>query len=60
MPDISMCMNKECKKRKKCYRFMAIPCEYQSYATFKCKKSTINCDHFMEILKTDKLRKLKD
>jgi len=36
MPDITMCKNKKCKKKDKCYRFTAEPSEYrQSYAEFK-------------------------
>ena len=35
MPDISLCLNKNCLRRLTCYRFMATPSEYQqSYATF--------------------------
>ena len=36
MPDISMCRNKTCKMRHKCYRYMAKPHGFwQSYAAFK-------------------------
>ena len=35
MPDISMCKNKTCKVRKKCYRYMATPTpQWQAYADF--------------------------
>ena len=35
MPDISMCMNSDCKHKSICYRYSAIPNEYrQSYTTF--------------------------
>jgi hypothetical protein len=34
MPDISMCKNETCPKRTKCYRFMAVPNQRQSYAGF--------------------------
>lgn len=35
MPDITMCLNgKECPKRKECYRYMAYPDRYQSYAMY--------------------------
>jgi hypothetical protein len=38
MPDISMCKNKECKFKKDCYRFTAIPSEFmQVYGDFNCK-----------------------
>jgi len=35
MSDITMCTNKKCKLRKTCYRFMAKPDRWQSYAEFK-------------------------
>ena len=35
MPDISMCNGKKCPKKKQCYRYMAIPDRYQSYAMFE-------------------------
>jgi len=32
MPDISLCRNEECKKKRECYRYMAIPRAFwQSY-----------------------------
>jgi len=31
MPDISMCLTKDCPKRNKCYRYIAIPSQWQSY-----------------------------
>lgn len=35
MPDISMCLNKNCPLRMKCYRYTAIPDKYwQSFADF--------------------------
>jgi len=41
MPDISMCCNLDCPVKKKCYRWMAKPDKWQSYAEFdggkKCK-----------------------
>lgn len=36
MPDITMCVNKKCPLRMKCYRFTAVPTPYvQSFAYFK-------------------------
>lgn len=36
MPDITMCVNKDCPLRMKCYRFTAVPTPYwQSYTDFK-------------------------
>lgn len=31
MPDISMCDDSDCPVNKSCYRFTAIPSEYQTY-----------------------------
>lgn len=35
MPDITMCKNDLCPKRKSCYRFTVAPSEYQSYFIFE-------------------------
>lgn len=35
MPDITMCCNRDCPIRNKCYRYRAVPDEYQSFAFFK-------------------------
>jgi hypothetical protein len=36
MPDITMCLNRQCPKRRKCYRKTAKPNEpYQSFSDFK-------------------------
>jgi hypothetical protein len=45
MPDISMCQNDKCKVNKECYRYMAIPSGYQSYANF----NENNCVSFWPI-----------
>jgi hypothetical protein len=50
-PDISMCKNKKCERRKKCYRFMAKPNEYrQAYGDFRCNER-LDEDAFMRIEK---------
>jgi len=50
MPDISMCKNKECPSREKCYRYMAIPSDiWQSYADFKVPARRKKCADFMII-----------
>ena len=46
MPDISMCKNEKCPLRLKCFRYMAVPYEYQAYAGFEYDNG---CDYFMEI-----------
>jgi len=47
MPDISMCLNKKCKKRNTCYRFIAEPDRWQSYGGFNEK----DCEHYIKIEK---------
>lgn len=41
MPDITMCFGKRCNKREQCYRALATPDRYQSYADYShfCKNS---------------------
>jgi len=49
MPDISMCKNKECKFKKDCYRFTAIPSEFmQVYGDFNCKDKVVIDTFFWE------------
>ena len=46
MPDIFMCDNKECPKRHKCYRYVAIPNKYeQAYRS----PEALNCEHFLSV-----------
>jgi hypothetical protein len=47
MPDISMCQNKECQNKEKCYRYKALPSTWQSYMKFDPKED--NC--FMKLRK---------
>ena len=56
MPDITMCLNKKCPSKDKCYRFMANPTPFnQSYSDFKPIKSvdytSDRCDMFMKVTK---------
>ena len=46
MQDITLCKNELCPKRKKCYRFMAIPDTIQSYSEFN---HIPECEYFEEI-----------
>jgi hypothetical protein len=41
MPDIALCQYAQCPKSNECYRFRAIPNEWQSYVAFEhiCKES---------------------
>ena len=43
MPDITMCSNKNCYVKHKCYRSQAIPNLYQSYANFDYDDNNGNC-----------------
>lgn len=57
-PDITMCVNPECDKRDRCYRYRAIPNEeYQSYCMFDYTRK-LSC--FMYINKTDKINSTED
>lgn len=50
MPDISMCLNNECSKRRDCYRYRAVPGEIrQVYAKFKPYNSAGDCEYFWRI-----------
>lgn len=46
MPDISMCQNESCPRKLDCYRYMAEPGMWQSYAEFPGGE---DCEYFMEI-----------
>jgi hypothetical protein len=49
MPDIAMCLHKECELKDKCYRYIAEPHEFrQSYSTFDYPKLGKECSYFME------------
>ncbi len=45
--EITMCDTRSCAIREKCWRFMAPPAMYQSWAHWESKKG--KCDGFMEI-----------
>jgi hypothetical protein len=49
MPDISMCLNKTCPLRDKCYRYLAHPSEWQSVGDFKPNEDGTSCDHFWDV-----------
>ena len=50
MPDISMCLNKQCESRTTCYRFTAIPSEYrQSYSDFQPADGEDKCREYIPI-----------
>lgn len=52
MPDISMCANKNCPLREKCFRFMATPSGRQYYGDFVPtikEDGSSECNFFMKI-----------
>ena len=54
MPDITMCMNNECKKCTSCYRFMAKPWEYgQSYFMGLLDEKG-KCEYYWKMAKGEK------
>ena len=50
--DICLCTNTDCTQKQKCYRYMATPCQLQSYAAFDQKDG--KCDYFMPIHEDEK------
>jgi hypothetical protein len=50
MPDISMCLGKDCPIKLECYRYMAKASNYQSYSDFRYNKVSGKCYYFMEIV----------
>jgi hypothetical protein len=54
MPDITMCVNKNCSESQNCYRFLAKPNRYQSYSTFEnsCNKEN-NYEYKIELKKKE-------
>lgn len=54
MPDITMCTNSDCPIRSACYRYRAIPDDWQSFAKFEPEPRTgspvmvITCFEFWE------------
>ncbi|NBT58240.1 hypothetical protein EBT16_05600 [bacterium] len=62
MPDITMCANQACPLRHDCYRFIAIPSQYQSYADFKFEvgASGAKCDSYWTIKKEVSVRNAYD
>lgn len=49
MPDISMCLDGECPSRLTCWRFMATPDCWQSYAAFERPDGTDRCYAYWEM-----------
>jgi len=56
MPDISMCQNEKCKLKMECYRYMAVPSSWQTYADFNEE----NCESFSPIEKYRPLRQVNN
>lgn len=54
MPDITMCSNKTCSLKEKCYRFMAKPDMRQSFAWFTPAGSS--CANFVALQPSDLLK----
>ena len=53
MPDISMCQDHNCPLKEKCYRYRAIPSQWQSYSI--PDREGKKCKDFMSILEGDRL-----
>lgn len=48
MVDITMCDNKECTIKDKCYRAKATPSAHQSEQTFNPGRKSYYCNFFIE------------
>lgn len=57
MPDISMCVNRECELRTQCFRYRAKPSDWQTYSSFDGGQ---DCEYFMEIYNEDRVRPIED
>lgn len=60
MPDITMCMTKDCPKKETCYRAQATPDKYmQSYSDFKevCNEK-VGYGYFWETVSSKSARNL--
>lgn len=55
IPDITMCASEACTERKRCYRAMAKPSEYQSWSNFEytCNENSGFEDFIPYIKKSD-------
>jgi len=58
MPDISMCRNIFCPLKDSCYRYLAEPGFFQSYASFKPDEKG-NCDFYWPI-EIDESKEIKN
>jgi len=49
MPDISMCVNRTCSLRERCYRYVAKPSRMQSMMLFKpmLNSNPVKCSDFI-------------
>lgn len=56
MPDITMCANKDCSVRELCYRYRAIPSDYQSISIFEPDDNGL-CKYFWQTM-NEKVRPL--
>lgn len=56
MPDITMCDDKKCHLKNKCYRFMATPSEYRQSYFAETPRKDYECEHFCSIKKGQKVR----
>lgn len=49
MPDLAMCMSKNCDRREECYRAQATPSRYQTYSNFEDICNEGNFEYFWEM-----------
>ena len=56
MPDISMCLESECNKKKECYRYNAVPNEFRQSCFLNKEKTGDKCESFWPIEESDSLQ----
>lgn len=54
MPDICMCMSKNCERREQCYRSQAVPDRYQTYSNFEEVCRDNNFEYFWQMKELEK------
>lgn len=58
MPDISMCKDRACPSRDKCYRFKAKPDMLQSYGLFGRPEDADRCGYYWPVESESGIKRL--
>lgn len=49
MPDILMCLDKQCPSRKRCYRYRAIPTPLRQSYFSETPRKGLDCSYFLPV-----------